>query len=84
MHVAAASYFPRESPVDACWQQEVWHCHEYKSRERCSSRASSPHLRFFHVVVLFFLRCRAVATAVAVARAASCGCQCAQVHLPKR
>ena len=54
MHVAAASYFPRESPVDACWQQEVWHCHEYKSRERCSSRASSPHLLFFTSWCSFF------------------------------
>ena len=39
-----------ESRLDARWQQEVWPRHENKSRERCGSRASSPHLRFFHGV----------------------------------
>ena len=39
MH-AAASFF-LGSRMDACWQ-EVWPCHENKSRER--SRASSPHI----------------------------------------
>ena len=41
MH-AAASFF-LGSRMDACWQ-EVWPCHENKSRERCDSRASSPHI----------------------------------------
>ena len=31
------------SRLDARWQ-EAWHCHDNKSCERCSSRASSPHL----------------------------------------
>ena len=65
--------------MDARWQ-EFWPRHENKSRERFDSRASSPHLRFFHDRMTrqrhaFFLRCRAVATAVAVARAASHGTQ---------
>ena len=43
-----------ESRLEACWQQEVWPRHENKSRERCGSGASSPHLRFFHGVACFF------------------------------
>ena len=34
------------SRMDARWQ-EVWPRHENKSRERCDSRASSPHLSIF-------------------------------------
>ena len=66
------------SRLDARWQ-EVWPRHENKSRARCGSRASGPHLfsRSHDLAVwrAFYLRCRAVVTAVAVGRAVSCGTQ---------
>ena len=43
--MAAASFF-LGSRMDARWQ-EVWPCHENKSRKRCAWRASRPPLRSF-------------------------------------
>ena len=66
MHVAAASYFPRESlrASSSClarlelpgrtWQQEVWPRHENKSRERRGSRASTRIFDVFPAVMCFF------------------------------
>ena len=53
--VAATSFFPHRSRLDARWQ-EAWHRHDNKSCERCSSRASSPHLfsRSDDAAVAFF------------------------------
>ena len=87
MHVAAASYFPRESlrVSSSClarlelpgrtWQQEVWPRHENKSRERRGSRASTRIFDVFPAVMCFFFSRPVASGGSALARAANCGTQ---------